>query len=474
MTTMKKVLYSILAIGALFAYSSCDDGDYADWMDPQHNPQEEVVSNDVASAIASGIGAVSTTFDFATLEAEKIQVFTPASSEYTTTYEVEFSNGTVVPATNDGKIEAQKLQAAVIDIFGKRPDVREVAANVIARTEVEGIVVKAVKPITISAKLLAPEIFPHLYLIGAPSAWDPTCTTMPFTHSGKDVYDDPIFTVLFPVEADGDIWFAVADDKTVETGDWDNVFGAVEGNGMNLVGEPGKIARRTECRKLNPDAGDASFKITIAGDAKFVKMTCNMLEGTYLLEKINFDSFIYYAGDWTNWESGKKELALVDQNKGIYNGYYWIKAVDNASTWGFKFVDGSGNWYGGGNGSFSPTGGNMDPGEEGFYKIEVDWANSSYVLTHITSVSIVGDATGDSSWKTDLDMTWTGECWEYTGHLEAGQFKFRANHDWNGMNWGGDKDNLEVEKGNSIIDAAGDYTIKLYCNCPGKAYYTLE
>ena len=187
MKTMKKVLYSILAIGALFAYSSCDDGDYADWMDPQHNPQEEVVSNDVASAIASGIGAVSTTFDFATLEAEKIQVFTPASSEYTTTYEVEFSNGTVVPATNDGKIEAEKLQAAVIDIFGKRPDVREVAANVIARTEVEGIVVKAVKPITISAKLLAPEIFPHLYLIGAPSAWDPTCTTMPFSHSGKDV-----------------------------------------------------------------------------------------------------------------------------------------------------------------------------------------------------------------------------------------------------------------------------------------------
>ena len=42
------------------------------------------------------------------------------------------------------------------------------------------------------------------------------------------------------------------------------------------------------------------------------------------------------------------------------------------------------------------------------------------------------------------------------------------------MNCGGDKDNLEVEKGNSIIDAAGDYTIKLYCNCPGKAYYTLE
>lgn len=460
MTTMKKVLYSILAIGALFAYSSCDDGDYADWMDPQHNPQEEVVSNDVASAIASGIGAVSTTFDFATLEAEKIQVFTPASSEYTTTYEVEFSNGTVVPATNDGKIEAEKLQAAVIDIFGKRPEVREVAANVIARTEVEGIVVKAVKPITISAKLLAPEIFPHLYLIGAPSAWDPTCTTMPFSHSGKDVYDDPIFTVLFPVEADGDIWFAVADDKTVETGDWDNVFGAVEGNGMNLVGEPGKIARRTECRKLNPDAGDASFKITIAGDAKFVKMTCNMLEGTYLLEKVNFVPYIYLPGNAQSWNPATAP-ALAGNGEGLYTGFAYMDGE-------FKFTQ-QRDWsteYN--NSSFSScsadfdlgdhSGGNIKCTSTGVYYFEVNVVTGELKATKVEKMGLIG---GFNSWGDDDLMTWDAQnlCFVKEGATvsDAG-WKFRVNADW-GINLGGTVDNLVANGDN--LDVVGS-TIKLY------------
>ena len=101
----------------------------------------------------------------------------------------------------------------------------------------------------IKAKLDAPEIYPHLYLIGAPSEWKPTCTTLPFTRDeSQSVYDNPVFTITVPVADGGDTWFAFADDKTVETGDWKMVFGALEGNGTNKVGETGFFSRRADLR----------------------------------------------------------------------------------------------------------------------------------------------------------------------------------------------------------------------------------
>jgi hypothetical protein len=89
----------------------------------------------------------------------------------------------------------------------------------------------------------APYISQNYYIVGAPSEWNPSCTTMPFNHSGKDVYEDAIFTVTFPV-SDGETWFAIADDKTIEANDWPMLLGCAEGNGKN--GTTGKIARRTE------------------------------------------------------------------------------------------------------------------------------------------------------------------------------------------------------------------------------------
>ena len=302
------------------------------------------------------------------------------------------------------------------------------------------------------------------YYIGALA----TDKSYPLTNGGVDPLENPVFTATIPASG-GWHWFKIAPESGFnEDGSWN------WDNEHYCACAPNKD---DESMSGNFVIGGDKYSWHIMEDqypAKFYRLSFNFMTQEYSITPVNYSEYIYYAGDWTSWGDGKKEMALVDADNGIYNGFYWIKAVDNANTWGFKFIDADGNWYGGGNGNIDPNGGNMDPGAEGFYKIEANWANFTYTLTPISTVSIVGDATGDSSWGTDLYLTWTGECWEYTGHLEAGQFKFRANHEWNGMNWGGDKDNLEVDKGNSIIDAAGDYTIKLYCNCPGKAYYTIE
>lgn len=302
------------------------------------------------------------------------------------------------------------------------------------------------------------------YYIGALA----TDKSYPLTNGGGDPLENPVFTAVIPALGDGWHWFKIAPESGFnEDGSW------------NWDNES-----LCACATAKDDES-MSGKFVIGGDrnswhlmedqypAKFYRLTFNFVSQEYSITPVNYSEYIYYAGDWTSWGDGKRELALTDTEAGIYTGYYFINAVDNSSTWGFKFIDADGNWYGGGNGVLNSDA-NCDPGAEGFYKIQVNWANMTYELTKIETVSLIGGATGDSSWGTDLDMTWTGECWEYKGHLEAGEFKFRANHDWNGINWGGDKNNLVVDQANANIEAAGDYTLRLYCNCPGKAYYTLE
>ncbi len=122
------------------------------------------------------------------------------------------------------------------------------------------------------------QISENYYLIGDPSEWSPTCTTMPFSHSDKDVSEDPVFSIEFPV-SDGEYWFAVIDDITVAAGsNWEYVFGCAEGNGNN--GEEGTLKRRYDL------SDDGSFKVLVNGDANFIRMTINVKEYTYKIEKI--------------------------------------------------------------------------------------------------------------------------------------------------------------------------------------------
>uniref|UniRef100_UPI0013792D2C hypothetical protein n=1 Tax=Gulbenkiania mobilis TaxID=397457 RepID=UPI0013792D2C len=86
---------------------------------------------------------------------------------------VEFTVGT------DAVMALKEIQSVIETFFGKAPVERtldvEVSA-VVAVNTADGIVKvsKTCNPFKLSAILDAPEIYPHMYLIGAPSAWDPT------------------------------------------------------------------------------------------------------------------------------------------------------------------------------------------------------------------------------------------------------------------------------------------------------------
>jgi hypothetical protein len=454
MNMKKNILYALALATTMVA---CTD-DYTDWAAPQENGPEEAKSVSVSVSPASAI-------DFATSTAENVAIFSAsvtaeegATATYKVTLSPEDNSASTVLASANGSVPAEELKNAVVSFYGKAPTPRVLNAVVDAYVDVKGQTVKVTAPaVKVNVTLDAPQISEKYYIIGEPSEWNPTCTTMAFNHSGANVYDDPIFTILIPAvdnDGDGAMWFAVTDDITVEKNDWTYVFGCAEGNGNN--GKEGSIARRSDL------TDDGSFKIDIDGSAKFIKMTLNMMDYAYKLEKINFEEYIYVPGNHQGWNPGAAPRLHGASFDGKYVGYSCLDG-------GFKFTKGPGwnfgeyNW-----GSFTSHpegftgegGGDITCTVKGFYLIEADVTAGTLKATP-TTWGIIGDATADG-WNSDQDMTWNEEkhCWCATITLTDGTIKFRANDGWD-INFGGNPANLNAG-GDNIPVTAGTYDIDLY------------
>ena len=467
---IKKIFSALLLATSLVA---CTD-DYTDWSAPQSNPQED--------AITFGDGSIApvSLIDFANIpegqETVKVcNITAPTSSDesYAPLYQLTVGSE-IMDITANGEVSVSALKSYIESNFGKAPVERTLDANISMWENNNSAAIKlASADFQIKAVLDAPEIYPHLYLIGAPSAWDPTCTTLPFTRDeSQSVYDNPVFTITVPV-ADGDTWFAFADDKTVETGDWKMVFGALEGNGTNKVGETGFFSRRAD---LPEDCGDGSFKVSVNGDAKFMKITVNVMDGTYLIEKINFAPFIYEIGNNTGWNTSNP---LSGDGEGNYKGYCWMdgeykfKPNGEENNWNgdWEMVEDKGNneftFDANGNGNF--------PSLNGFYEMNIDLVNMTAKMVEVKSITCVGNHNGWTVDDASQHMTYNKEagCWEITTTLKNG-FKFAMNDAWD-TSWGGadgnpaNYDNLS-QNGGKDLDAPegeGEYKVQLYLSCEG-------
>ena len=455
--------------------ASCN-GDYDDWASPQQN-----AANEAAEKFELTVQPSVQKIDFAAENPETIALFSTnlaegvaSAEEFNVSFSTEGKEPVEFVVGTDGAMALKDIQSVIETLFGKAPIERTVDVKVSAMVAVntaDGIVKvsRTCDPFKLSAILDAPEIYPHMYLIGAPSEWNPTCTTLPFTHDdSKSVYDDPIFTITIPI-AEGDTWFAFADDKTVETNDWANVFGAREGNGKNLIGEKGSFARRSEL------SDDGSVVVNVNGDAKYLKSTLDVMEGTYLIEKINFSDFIYEIGTNTYW-SGVNPLS--NNGEGLYTGYCWMdgeyKFKPNADNWDgdWEMVEDLGN----NKFSFHADGGTNFPGLNGFYEMKVDLVSNIAQMTEVKSITCVGN---HNSWTVNdaaMHMTYNNAegCWELTAALKDG-FKFAMNDDWS-VSWGGANDdpsaygNLTQIKGKDLNAPEGEgiYKIQLFLACEGK------
>lgn len=466
---MKKyLLYSLLGVAALSA-TSCNEDFNEDVAAPQQWEQEAAIT--LPQLTISPVPTIS--YDQVI---DSIAIFNPSLNgelpegarldNFYVDLVAENGKKKTLNTSSTGKVATAELQATIEELYGKRPIDRKFNATVYANVIINGQASLIKGETTVTAIPVAPQISQHYYLIGAPSAWDPTCVTMPFNHSNKDVYEDPIFTIVFPI-ADGETWFAVTDDITVNKNDWSQVFGCAEGNGNN--GVEGSLKRRADL------TDDGSFKVVVDGDAKFIKMTLNMMEYTYKIEKLNFAEFIYVPGNHQGWAPDKAPALQSPAFDGVYVGYTYLNG-------NFKFTK-ERNWNAEYNFNdfatkdeifFNNDGSNINISEEGFYQIKADVASSNLSAVK-TTWGIIGPAQA-GGWDADTDMTWNAadESWTATVELAADEFKFRANDAW-AINVGGSLDNLTQDGGNIKVTEAGTYEVKLFLtrSASDKMYCTL-
>ena len=306
------------------------------------------------------------------------------------------------------------------------------------------------------------------YLIGGPGEWNATSAkTMKFSHSSKDVFEDPVFTYTF--EGTGsEMWFAFGDEEAIDAvadGTWNKLFGT-KGESTDLSG--------SFDRRYNLD-GDHSF--CVDGKAKFYRVSINMADMKYTITPLNFAEYLWEAGVNNNWGADAQPLYCADGN-GTYKGCFYAQDADWSGGKGaFKFQKEFGNWdvnYGFGSGD-DASGTLLEGGDNimvtpGFYFAEIDLAAMTYKLTAISGIGLIGPAQA-GGWDTDTDLTYNPEtrAWEGTVDLAADEFKFRANDGWD-INWGGSTDNLVQNGANLKIDEAGKYFIQFFPNCETKSY----
>lgn len=446
---MKKIAY--LSVFAGLFLTACV-AEYTDKpADPQTWEQEEFVTLPSSVDVAA-VGAI----DLAKVEAEAVSVgtLTPLTvAEGEVEYSVVLEGTYRLPVDETLSVPVDSLQKIVVAEFGKRPSPRTLSAVVNANVMVEGqasLVVSKAFDVIVTPQ--APFISTGYYLIGNMNDWNTdSALNFKFKHSGKDVYEDPVFTISFTAGADC-YWKIIPQSNYDEGNPWrDNHAEGVLGTAVD-----GDSSLEGTLVTTAPQAG----KIAAEG---MYKMTINMMEYTYSIQELEFEEYIYIPGNHQGWNPGAAPALWCPAFDGVYTGFSNLDGdfkFTRVRGWDSEYNYTDFTTYS--DGLSQGDGTNIKMATPGFYYLKVDVAAGSVTATQTTTWGIIGPAqAGD--WNTDTDMTWNAEkgCWFVADiALAAGEMKFRANDGWD-INVGGELGNL-VENGANITVEAGTYDVELY------------
>ena len=450
---MKKIsLYVSIALAGLFM-GSCSD-DFTNWANPQTNPQEDAIT--IPGFTATGAQAI----NFANVETDSVSTFTLSEAALPagftlenarlelTPQGVENATKTTVNTSIEGKGAVADLSAAVVSVYGKRPSARTFDAQVYVNAVKDGqaVLIDAGK-INLVMTPKAPFIDTNYYLIGdmfGSGKWT-LDDCVKFSHSDADVYEDPVFTIMFTTTDDNQYW-KIIPQGNVDTG---NIW-SVENNPKGVVGvEQDGDDAMSGTLLTTTSKGEKAYAGKIA-KAGIYQMTINMMDYTYTIKQIAPE--YYLVGKLQGWSDKLEnktclmyaESAMVqsyttqwndDANLKIWLGSdfgVWDNAYGTA-----KNDDNSVEGKIGGSGSI------VCPEPGAFYTFKVDFSTMTYKWTKLenqnpTAYEHVGLIGVGNDWKNDVDMKEvTPHNWFIETTIPEGNFKIRANHEWDdSANWG--------------------------------------
>ena len=447
---MKKTFLYSLAVLASVSLASCN-GDYDDWAQPQHNPQE-------ASAAKYGITFTAGPEAECNMPDEDgvINLVTVNSTDANVAgYTVKDLkvNGEAIKGEavgNNIQVNATELEKILCSQSKTRASV-EHEINVESKVSVnlesgDAVTINTVG--TTTGKLKSsptPTIDENgYYMLGEVNGnnWDATSPVW------MNKVSDGVYQLKVTTEKDKN-YFKFYEGSKFESGNWDVINTGVLGCEKDGCEDASGIIYYAG------DSWGSPQSMVIAGKGTWI-VTLDMNNLTYTVGK----PILYMAGDANGW----KQIDVLNSEDGVnFKGYMYLNQN------GFKFCtqkDWDGTNYGGA--FFGESEDNiMMTQEAGFYQVDVDLSAKTYTLSPF-NIGIIGNAT-PSGWASDTDMTYnpTERCWEIKGvELSDGEMKFRANDDW-ALSWGGELDNLTTQNGPNIAVTAGTYDIKLYIDWEG-------
>ena len=459
---MKKTFLYSLAVLASVSLASCN-GDYEDWAQPQHNPQE-------ASAAKYGITFTAGPEAECNMPDEDgvINLVTVNSTDANVAgYTVKDLkvNGEAIKGEavgNNIQVNATELEKILCSQSKTRASV-EHEINVESKVSVnlesgDAVTINTVG--TTTGKLKSsptPTIDENgYYMLGEVNGNNWTATSPVWMTK----VSDGVYQLKVTTEKDKNYFKFYEGSKWDATGNWDVINKGVMG-----------------CEKDGSE--DASGTIYYTGDSWGTPQTMVIAgKGTWIVT-LDMNNLSYSVG---------KPILYMKGDANGWDGYDYLSGEDGVKFTGFMYLNQNGfkfttasDWSGtgyGANFNTAPDAANIVITEPaGYYQVDVDLSEKTYTLTPITSIGIIGSAS-PNGWDSDVDMTYVPynkDTKEVNGYwevknitLSAGEIKFRANDDW-ALSWGGELDNLTTKNGGNITVEAGTYDIKLYAWAEGFA-----
>lgn len=484
---IKKIL---LGMTLLMSMVSCTE-DYTDWGNPQTNPEEEAVTFGNGSVTAVDVINLA---DVATEKVKVASIVAPTSSDaaYTPTYKINIG-GQAFDIDAEGNMAKADLVNYIVDKFGKRPTERDIDATLDAWVSNGATAIKMATSETFQVKAIpeAPFIDAAYYLVGDLTKWG-LDTKLKFAHSDADVYEDPVFTLMFTTTKDDQCW------KIIPQGNVDkgNIW-AVENapNGVVGIEEDGDKAMSGKLLTTNSKGNKAGAgKIAKAG---IYQMTINMMDYTYSIKQIAPE--YYLVGALQSWSDQNMSCLMTAETAMVQN--FTTKWTGDANLkiwlgsdfgkWDNAFGSASGDGASAAEGKLKANGGAIVcPEKDAYYTFTADFSTMTYKWTKLANqnptefkyVSLIGVG-GKWNEGDDIDLKQVAPHNWYLAKQEipAGGLKIRADHKWrDDGNWGfaegqnyENKGTLITSGGSSNISVpAGTYNI--YFNDITGAYAFVE
>ena len=488
---MKKI-YFFLAILLVAGFSACTDDIGLDVAPPQSYPQEGPQVIDGFTVVAgSDFGAALVL----TEEDKNLQIVkataTPALAEgATVVFRTEISDtrdfGNAVElstasADNASTVLPSELSEAVKKLFNTKAPVEH---SIYLRSYIY------ILDGTSASMIPTPAVFgpfkvtpysniiiePAYYLIGNVNNWNlDDLDNYKFSHSDKDVYDDPVFSIT--VQMPENCYFKIVPQSSK------NKVGDDRWNG--LIGNP--VDGNTDLEGTLIIDGAQAMRVE---KGQTVKVTINMMESTYQIQLLgNIESAYYLIGDVNSWSfDNLANYQFSHSSQSVVDDPTFTIRVQMPAG-NFKIVPQSAkdaaNWNGvfgnpidqnpaleGTLGLGSDFDGAMHIDEAQWVKITINMREFTYKIDLLgenpapETLYMIGEEFGGWNWESNgvVEMTpvngFAGHFWAVR-YITAGKpFKWCPVRDWNGDFYSQGEDiGYTVSGGNALVAESGMYMV---------------